>query len=447
MNRRLWLKRSSGSLTGGYNDPLLHMNNDKKSRDGVGMCLASLNFYPLYSGPAVRFQRYAPGLFRRGVRMSVVTQAVTASAAKRRGLVSNENDPTKEPLSAFPNDMQVHRIQLPGDWRRRPMYFRQLAKYCERRIDEVDVVQFLSLHNWAIPWLYRLRHLGIGTVYTHTLLGELSPMRWKRTLQRLDGRLRFNLVDCVVVSSSVMAEHLSDLGVSSRIEVIPNGVDIQRFRPVQSDAERLYLRRKLGLDPSWDIILAVGAIIPRKGVDILVDTFGRLSREHPNYRLVLVGPRHDANREENALFHRDLQNRIASSNAQDRVIFTGPISNVDDYLRAADLLVFPSRREGMPNVVPEAMACGLPVVSTPFIGLPQEFGLPGIHYVLSSWDPEELAGAVCQLLADADKRQNLGRNSRCWVEQNLDVNQSLDRYAALYRELAERAHLKKRRTS
>jgi glycosyltransferase involved in cell wall biosynthesis len=149
------------------------------------------------------------------------------------------------------------------------------------------------------------------------------------------------------------------------------------------------------------------------------------------------------NRNDNAPFHRYLQNTIAGANAEDRVIFTGPVSNVEDYLRAADLFVFPSRREGMPNVVPEAMACALPVVSTPFIGLPAEFGDPGTHYVLSSWDPVELAGDVGRLLVNADKRYILGRNARYWVEQNLDVNQSLDRYTALYGELADRSHLKK----
>lgn len=446
MNPRLWLKWLSPRLMGNYDDSqrsLGYMNKSHKSRDGVSVCLASLSFYPLYSGPAVRFQRYAPGLADRGVRMRVFTQAVTTANSQRRGLVSNQGEPNSDLSSILPDGLPVQRTQLPGDWRRRPLFFRQLARYCEGQQDEVEVVQFLSLHKWAIPWLYRLRHSGIATVYTHTLLGEFSSNQWKLTLQRFDRRLPLNLVDCVVVSSSVMAGQLSDIGVSSRIEVIPNGVDVQRFRPVQGDAERLSLRRKLGLDPGWDVILAIGPIIARKGVDTLVDAFGRLCREHPNVRLVLVGPRHDMNRNDNAPFHRYLQNTIAGANAEDRVIFTGPVSNVEDYLRAADLFVFPSRREGMPNVVPEAMACALPVVSTPFIGLPAEFGDPGTHYVLSSWDPVELAGDVGRLLVNADKRYILGRNARYWVEQNLDVNQSLDRYTALYGELADRSHLKK----
>ena len=74
---------------GDYISALKNMNDYKKSQDGVGVCLASLSYHPLYSGPAVRFQRYAPGLADRGIRMSVFTQAVTATSARRRGLVPN----------------------------------------------------------------------------------------------------------------------------------------------------------------------------------------------------------------------------------------------------------------------------------------------------------------------------------------------------------------------
>ena len=204
--------------------------------------------------------------------MSVFTQAITARVAARRG-ESHSN-----PLPGYSGDLPMERTELPGDWRSLPVYFSRLARYCEERRDEIEVVQFLNLHKWAIPWIYRLRQLGVRTVFTHTMLGEFSSSSWKRTLQRLDRRLLLNLVDRVVVSSSVMAEQLACMGVTSQIEIISNGVDLQRFRPVESHAERLQLRRRLGLDPSWDIILAIGAIHPRKGIDVLIEAFVRLSR-------------------------------------------------------------------------------------------------------------------------------------------------------------------------
>ena len=94
----------------------------------------------------------------------------------------------------------------------------------------------------------------------------------------------------------------------------------------------------------------------------------------------------------------------------------------------------------MPNVVPEAMACGIPVVMTPFIGLPDEFGTPGQHYVLTSWDTTRLSVDIQGLLGDRNRRRLLSEEARKWVELNFDVNHSLDKYASLYHELA----LKKR---
>ena len=300
------------------------------------------------------------------------------------------------------------------------------------------MLHFNGLDKWAIPWVHRIRRLGIPTICVSTLLGEFSSNLLKRTWQRIDRRIGMNLVDRVVVSSSVMARHLTRMGVSTQIEIIPNGVDLHRFRPIEDETDRVRLRQKLGLKADWQVVLAVGPIVPRKGVDALVDAFARICRKSPEAHLVLVGPRQDLSGLAPPGFHQKLQQLVSDANAQGRVHFTGPVSDVEDYLRAADLFVFPSHREGMPNVVPEAMACGIPIIMTPFLGLPEEFGTPGKQYVLSNWEPEALAADIRNLLARAEYRRNLGYMGRQWVEQKLDVDHSLDRYASLYSELAGR---------
>jgi glycosyltransferase involved in cell wall biosynthesis len=118
------------------------------------------------------------------------------------------------------------------------------------------------------------------------------------------------------------------------------------------------------------------------------------------------------------------------------VTFTGAVDNVEAYLQTADVFVFPSRKEGMPNVVPEAFACGLASILTPFKGLPDEFGRPGEQYVLVERNAEALATAINAILDDPERRRQLGRRGRKWVEEHLDVEISLDRYADLYYELA-----------
>jgi glycosyltransferase involved in cell wall biosynthesis len=407
-----------------------------KSSGDVGVCLATRAFYPLYAGPALRFQRYAGGLRQRGVHMQVFTQAVTEDLVRRDGSVAESGVQRAGAPGLCGDDevdcLPVHRVKLQHGWQQQASFFRQLAGHCARRRSDVDVVQFLDLDVWATPWALRLRALGIRLVFTHTLLGTPSPRRWKQRLQRLYWRWPLNLMDDVVVSSGEMKKQLLPLGLSTRIQVIPNGVDIKRFCPV-SDEVRFAIRDRLGVPRDARVVLAIGPIIPRKGVDALVEAFCAIARRHPDAMLLLVGPRHDLARDNLADFHRQLIGAITAARAERQVRFTGAVSNVQDYLRAADLLVFPSRREGMPNVVPEAMACGLPVIMTPFIGLPEEFGRAGAQYVLSGWRRDELAGHIHDLLVDAPARQQLGAAARRWVERTLDLNRSLNAYCALYR--------------
>ena len=93
----------------------------------------------------------------------------------------------------------------------------------------------------------------------------------------------------------------------------------------------------------------------------------------------------------------------------------------------------------MPNVVPEAYGCGVPVIMTPFIGLPQEFGRAGDHYELVERTPGAIAQSISSLLDNRERGRQLALRARKLVEDEMDVEKSLDRYAALYRDLAMRS--------
>ena len=124
--------------------------------------------------------------------------------------------------------------------------------------------------------------------------------------------------------------------------------------------------------------------------------------------------------------------------APERIHFAGSVGDVERYLRAADLFALPSQREGFPNSVLEAMATGLPVVVTPFVGFSERIGRPGRELLQTERSPAALAEALSALLIDRERRGALGSAARDWVETRLGVEHSLDRYAALYHELARR---------
>ena len=414
-----------------------------RATDVVDLCLASLHFYPAYAGPAVRFRRYAPGLRERGVETRVFTASQRDDPAEVGRTAERDSAPPGVQIDRV-DDIPVRRVRLSngkstkrGWWE----YQRRLVELCGDPDTRPGVLQLLTVDPWSTWYLYRLRRMGVPTVYTHTMLTKMSSRPWKRALQRIYWPLPYRFLDCTVVSSSVMRESLRDIGVRGRIEVIPNGTDVGQFRPASREEKRT-LRGKLGLPADDPVVLFVGSISPRKGVDILLEAWEKVGARHADARLVLVGPRHDEIRpdEEVSDFFRWVDGALEGGGASDRVVFTGAVDRVADYYRAADVFVFPSRTEGMPNVVPEAYACGLPVVMTPFQGLPEEFGRPGKHHLLVERNAGEIAEAVSALLESPDRRLELGEAARAWTERELALETALNRYAALYRELAEEAN-------
>ena len=411
----------------------------------IDLCLATMRFHPDYSGPAMRFHRYEPGLRKRGIKMRVL--AGTPGNGRGFSPCGTSICPSDEKLgngSLLPletvDGIPVQRVRTSGGGILRGdlPYLRAMIRYVQEGGQRPDLIQFLSLPLVSAPWLIALGRMEIPIVFVHTMLGELSSRFWKRSLQRLYWRPNFQLMDCVVVSSEVARDNLRGIGVKSRIEVIPNGVALDRFSPVESEGAKSRLRERLELDSDVEVVLFVGPIVARKGVDLLVEAWKSVAPKRPRARLVLVGPRYQdagVSLRGGPGFQIALEKGIRESGLEDRVVFTGPVDEIEAYYKAADVFVFPSKREGMPNAVLEAFACGLSVILTPFLGLPAEFGRAGEHYVLADRNPGALAEAINGLLADDAQRRSLAHRGRDWVRDHMAVEASLDRFAALYREL------------
>jgi glycosyltransferase involved in cell wall biosynthesis len=154
--------------------------------------------------------------------------------------------------------------------------------------------------------------------------------------------------------SRALADRLASLGVArERIEVVPSGVDLDRFAPRERDA-----------DGGGAALLGVGRLVPGKGFHLAIEALTRLRPAHPGIRLDLAGDGPERGR---------LEELARARGVADRVRFLGavPHERVPECLRAADRLVLPSFAEGYPNVVAEAVAAGVPVVATSVGGIPE----------------------------------------------------------------------------
>lgn len=233
-------------------------------------------------------------------------------------------------------------------------------------------------------------------------------------------------VDRFVVLNQESAAEIQALGLG-RVPAcpVPNGVDARRFTPAEP-AERAILRARLSLPRDEPIALFVGRLERRKGLDILLAAWADLLRRPAAPRLLIAGPG------EAGPWARQAQ----AHGVQRWVTFLGRRADVADLYRSADLLVFPSRAEGCPNVVLEAMASGLPVVATDVAGNREAVGEDGkAGRLVPAEDPAALAEAVATLAASAALRREVGSAARQRALERFDIDRVGARYLSLYQEL------------
>ncbi|MFG3548143.1 glycosyltransferase [Streptomyces sp. NPDC047725] len=211
-------------------------------------------------------------------------------------------------------------------------------------------------------------------------------------------------------------------GIDVRWRVLPNGVDPRRLRPAPADAARAGLAPLRGVGPSAPLVVCVGRLCRQKGQDVLIEAWTAVARDVPGARLALVGDGPD----------RDRLRRCAPAS----VLFAGAVTDAVTWYRAADLVVLPSRWEGMALAPLEAMACGRPVVVTDVDGARES--LPPAcarHCLVPPENPAALAEAVTALLLDPPLRESLGRRGRRHVLSAHDTRHTTEAVADLYRDL------------
>lgn len=239
-------------------------------------------------------------------------------------------------------------------------------------------------------------------------------LRWERWGARWASR-----VVCVSDAERATGVHS---GVRARWRVIPNGVDPERFRPAPSDAVRARIPQLAGADPAAPLVVCVGRLCRQKGQDVLLRAWEAVLRRVPDARLVLVGDGPDAAR--------------LRAGAPPGVLFAGAAEDAVPWYQAADLVVLPSRWEGMALAPLEAMACGRPVVMTDVDGARES--LPAGHdprCLVPAREPEPLAASIGALLSEPGLLGSLGHQGRRHVLTTHDVRLTADAVAEVYREL------------
>jgi glycosyltransferase involved in cell wall biosynthesis len=302
--------------------------------------------------------------------------------------------------------------------------FRDLLSLC--RAEQFELVH---THCAKAGFLGRLagRSIGAPTVHTAHVFpfthvgGDISRGLYRR-LEQLAG----HWTDRFIVLSDYQLNILLDagLGRAGHTELIPNGIIPAEFEGPPRDAAR----RQLDLPPDAPIALFAGRFRSQKGIDVLLRAAHRLAATETSARIVIVGEGPQG---------QWLRRQIARHNLEDMVIDRGFAHRMPLYYAACDLLVMPSRAEGMPYVVLEAQAAGRPVAASLVSGMEEfiEHGRNG--YLFPPNNPGALKEILDEALSDRPQLEAMGRHAREQFRPEWHARRMAEHTLRLYRHLIE----------
>lgn len=282
-----------------------------------------------------------------------------------------------------------------------------------------------TFHFW-LPEAYLLGGLcGLLTGSRRLMMSRRSLNRYQQRhpfLARLErflhGRMRVVLGNSDAIARELVAEGVPE----SRLRVIKNGLDLDRFVATRSRGE---MRAALGIPEDALVFVSVANLIHYKGHGDLFDALAiARARIGENWRLLCVG-RDDG-------LGADLDERARRLGIRDKVVFLGSRQDVPDLLQAADVSVLASHEEGFANAIIEAMAMGVPTIATAVGGNVEaiEDGVTGL--LTPPRDPLRLAESLARLAGDADLRRALADAARKDVRTNRTLEACVARYEEAY---------------
>ncbi|TWT56276.1 glycosyltransferase family 4 protein [Allorhodopirellula solitaria] len=276
-----------------------------------------------------------------------------------------------------------------------------------------------------------------GHDYKSNLLGLMlrrdHPMRlvttvhgwvqktWKTPLYYYIDRQCLPRYDEVICVSQDLYDDCIRLKVpNENLSLIDNAIALDDY---ELDMTRDDAKRELGVPPDQQLVVAVGRLSQEKGFDILVRAVANLIDGGVDVGLVIAG---------GGAEQGPLERLIASTGHGDRIRLLGFVQDPRTLYRAADLYVLSSRREGLPNVVLEAMAMGVPVVATEIAGMPKLIQHDVNGRLVAPDDLPALQGAIAELLGDAELRDRLSEAGRTTVEDRFSFSQRMQKVVGVY---------------
>lgn len=355
-----------------------------------------------WGGQEIRILTEARGLVDRGHRVTLVVceDAAIAPAARERGLTT---------------------VTLPiGE--RKFAGLRALMGWIRAHRRDVDLINtHSSTDSWLAGVACRLIPGAPPIVRTRHVSSPVSTnlaTRW----------LYASAVDHVVTTGEALRRRLIEVNglAPGHVTSVPTGIDLTRFAPAAEG--RAAMAAALGL-PAGPMLGILATLRNWKGHSFLFDAFARIAGDFPDWRLLIVG---DGPQRAN------LERQADTLGLRDRVVFTGNREDPEHYLAAMDLFALPSwGNEGVPQSIMQAMATGLPVISTPVGAIEEAVVRDVTGLIVPPKDVDALAAALARTMGDEALRQRLGAAGLARAHERFGLDVMLDDMEKIFRAVAK----------
>jgi 1,2-diacylglycerol 3-alpha-glucosyltransferase len=258
------------------------------------------------------------------------------------------------------------------------------------------------------------------TKYTHYIL-KGRVIKPKAVEQMV--KLYCNVCTHIIAPAQYVKDELISFGVKKPITVIPNGVNIVKFKPLRNNN----LKEKLGLKENDKIVLCVARLAKEKSIDFLIRTFAKFSKDNPNAYFVIAGDGPE---------RASLLKLIEKLKISNKIFLLGmiPYNDIPQIYNGADVFIFASQTETEGMIVPEAMSSGLPVLAVRDRVF-EQFIESGKDGFLVEKNEEVFNDYLNRLLKDGNLRAEMGKNARSKIEQ-FSLDEIAKRFENLYKQIA-----------
>lgn len=385
-----------------------------------------------FGGPVFSVHELNKALVKKGMDVTVYTTnaGLDGEVPANREV---ELDGVKVTYFSFVNSLE---FLGPTGWQYSP----PLARALEKNVPRFDIVYIVAVWNYPV-WAAARYAEKSGKPYVVSPRGLLYPYTFKKKSWK---KLPYYHLVVKGLMRAASAVHYTSrdeadachpfLGLQNRAAVIPNGIDPGAFASLPSGTD---FKARYGIPPEGKVILFLGRLNYKKGLDILVDAFGMLLRERRDAHLVIAGGDEEGygGKVKEWIRGAGLSYRDGGHAAGESVIFTGMLEGREKLaaLSAGDLFVLPSYSENFGMAAVEAMAAGLPVVISDQVGISNEVRENGAGVVVDA-SAGALCGAMKLLLDDDALRRRIAENGKRTAKGLYDIDGVADKMAGFYAE-------------